>query len=53
MNYKMLAYDRIDISEVIDVDKTNESKECKLCHYWYFLKKTLVLDHISLIVVKI
>ena len=51
MNYKMLAYDRIDISEVIDVDKTNESKECKLCHYWYFLKKTLVMDHIFLMVV--
>ena len=29
----MLKYDRIDISEGIDVDKTNKSKECKLCHY--------------------
>ena len=35
----MLKYDKIDISEGIDVDKTNESKECKLCHYWYFLNK--------------
>ena len=35
----MLEYDRIDISEGIDVDKTNESKECMLCHYWYFLNK--------------
>ena len=35
---KMLEYDRIDISEGI-VDKTNKSKECKLCHYWYFLDK--------------
>ena len=35
----MLEYDRIDISEGIDVDKTNRSKECKLCHYWYFLNK--------------
>ena len=32
----MLEYDRIDISEGIDVDKTNPSKECKICHYWYF-----------------
>ena len=32
----MLEYDRIDISEGIDVDKTNASKECKICHYWYF-----------------
>ena len=39
MNYKMLEYDRIDISEGIDVNKTNESKECMLCHYWYFLNK--------------
>ena len=32
----MLQYDRIDISELIDIKKTNASKECKLCHYWYF-----------------
>ena len=39
MNYKMLDYDRIDISEGIDVDKSKKSKECMLCHYWYFLDK--------------
>ena len=32
----MLEYDRIDISEEIDVNKTNLSKECDICHYWYF-----------------
>ena len=32
----MLEYDRIDISEGIDINKTNKSKECKICHYWYF-----------------
>ena len=32
----MLEYDRIDISEGTDVNKTNLSKECDLCHYWYF-----------------
>ena len=32
----MLEYDRIDISEGIDIHKTNKSKECKICHYWYF-----------------
>ena len=31
----MLEYDRIDISEGIDVNKTNLSKECDICHYWY------------------
>ena len=32
----MLEYDRIDISERIDVNKTNASKEYDICHYWYF-----------------
>ena len=32
----MLQYYRIDISEGIDIKKTNKSKECKICHYWYF-----------------
>ena len=35
----MLEYDRIDVSEGIDVDKTNKPKECKLSHYWYFSNK--------------
>ena len=35
----MLKYDKIDITEGIDVDKTNESRECKFCHHWYFLNK--------------
>ena len=37
----MLKYDRIDISEEIDINKTNESKECMFCHYWYFLSKNV------------
>ena len=32
----MTEYDRIDISEGIDVNKTNASKECDICHNWYF-----------------
>ena len=32
----MLEYKRINISEGIDVNKTNLSKECDICHYWYF-----------------
>ena len=31
----MLEYDIIGISEGIDVSKTNASKECDICHYWY------------------
>ena len=32
----MLRYQKIDVSEGIDVDKTSASKECELCHYWFF-----------------
>ena len=32
----MLEYDRINISEGVDVNKTSLSKECDICHYWYF-----------------
>ena len=32
----MIEYSRIDISEGIDINKTNVSKEWKICHYWYF-----------------
>ena len=34
---KMLYYDRIDISDGIDLSKTSTSKGCDVCHYWYFL----------------
>ena len=33
INYKMLEYERTDISQGIDVDLSNKSKECMLCHY--------------------
>ena len=39
-NIKLLYYERIDVSEGIDVKKTNASKECDICHYWYFLNKS-------------
>ena len=32
-------YERIDFSDGIDVNNSYESKECTLCHYWYFLDK--------------
>ena len=35
----MLYFDRIDVSEEIDVNKTSASKECDICHYWHFLNK--------------
>ena len=35
----MLYFDRIEVSEGIDINKTIVSKECNICHYWYFLGK--------------
>ena len=35
----MLYFNKLDISEGIDVNKTSQSKECNICHYWYFLNK--------------
>ena len=32
----MLKYEKFDISEGIDVNKTSASKESELCHYWFF-----------------
>ena len=32
----MLYYDRIDLSEGIDVAKSSNSKKCIICYYWYF-----------------
>ena len=32
----MLQYKKIDASEGVDVNKTSASKECELCHYWFF-----------------
>ena len=32
----MLEYNRIDIWEGIDINKTNASKDFHICHYWYF-----------------
>ena len=36
MYKKLLEYNRIDISERIDVSKTSLSKECDIWYYWYF-----------------
>ena len=32
----MVQYEKIDVSEGIDVNKTSVSKEYMLCHYGYF-----------------
>ena len=35
----MIYYDRTDVSQGINFDKISKSKECNICHYWYFLNK--------------
>ena len=32
----MLRYQNVDVSEGIDLNKTNASKECELFHYCFF-----------------
>ena len=31
----MIYYDKIDVSEGIDVNKTSKSKECNVSYSWY------------------
>ena len=33
---KMLQNEKFYVSEGIGINKTSASKECMLCHYWYF-----------------
>ena len=32
----MLYVDKTDVPKGTDVDKASASKECDICHYWYF-----------------
>ena len=36
---EMLYFDKIGVSVGTDINKTSASKECDICHYWYFLNK--------------
>ena len=49
----MLEYDRIDISEGIDINKTNVSKECKICHFGTLKILVLSINHIFAMVVMV
>ena len=40
----MLQYQKIDVSEGIDLSKTSTLKECELCHYWFFKHVGLKLE---------
>ena len=32
----MLQWEKISVSEGIDITRTNTSKECMLCRFWHF-----------------
>ena len=40
----MLYYDRINISEGTDINKTSTLKVCDIFHYWYFLDKEFMFE---------
>lgn len=40
----MLYYKRIYVSEGININNTSASKECTICHYWYFLGKAFTFE---------
>ena len=33
----MLYFNRIEVYERVDVNKTIATNKCNICHYWYFL----------------
>ena len=40
-----MQYERIDISEGIDINKTGVSKECIICYYWHFKNIGCKFEH--------
>ena len=42
----MLYYKRIDINKGMDPAKSNSSKECMICHYWFFNHRLKFQDSI-------
>ena len=44
---RMLYYDRIHVSEQIDINETSAKKEYDICHHWYFQVKNLRFKQIS------
>ena len=37
-NMQTLEYGRTDVSEGIYINKIDDSRECIVCHYWYFFE---------------
>ena len=43
---KMLIFKIIYDSEGIEFDKNNKSKDCMLCHYWFFKDKNFNFEEL-------
>ena len=48
----MIYYDRTDVSEVINVNRTSKLKECDIVRYWYFLMISMNLSDIAILNIK-
>ena len=46
----MPQYERIDVSEGIEINKSNKSKECMICNYWYFRDIIINFSHMFVMV---
>ena len=49
----MLKCERIDNSDRTDINKSNKSKECSICHYWYLKDIGYKFEPYALIIVTI
>ena len=45
----MLQYERIDVSEGIDPNKSNKSTKCMIYHYLYFKDMVINMNHMFVI----
>ena len=52
MIYKILYYDRNDVSEGIDLNKSSATKEFIICYYLYLLNKGLGFNQLFVMGVK-
>ena len=43
----MPYFERTDVCKRIDINKTNASKECNVCHYWHFLDKGMSTKYLQ------
>ena len=40
---------KLDISQGIEIDETNKSKECDIYHYWCLMQKAMSFNDVSIV----